>query len=144
MSASGDVEISMKRRFSRLLTSLLLPLIVVASGLVASAASAPAPDPPPSYVAGREPESPVADAKARERLAALEKRIAAAEKSLESVDARLGRTIQPPTPTRNFERRMDDIERRLTAIERDLKQIDALQREQKQIDYRVRRLETQR
>ena len=130
----------MKRRFSRLLTSLLLPLIVAASGFAALAA----PDAPPSYVAGREPEAPVADAKARERLAALEKRIAAAEKSLESVDARLGRTIQPPTPTRNFERRMDDIERRLTAIERDLKQIDALQREQKQLDNRIRKLESKR
>ena len=144
MSASGDVEISMKRRLARLLACPLLPLIVVASGFAALAASAPAPDPPPSYVAGREPESPVADAKARERLAALEKRIAAAEKSLESVDARLGRTIQPPTPTRNFERRMDDIERRLTAIERDLKQIDALQREQKQLDNRIRKLESKR
>ena len=130
----------MKQRFSLLRTCLLLPLIVVAVAPVAMAA----PDPPPSYVAGREPESPVADAKARERLAALEKRIAAAEKSLESVDARLGRTIQPPTPTRNFERRMDDIERRLTAIERDLKQIDALQREQKQLDNRIRKLESKR
>jgi TolA-binding protein len=136
----------MKRRFSRLRIGLLPSLIVAASGFAAMAApaSAPAPDPPPSYVAGREPEPAVADAKARERLAALEKRIAAAVKSLETMDARLGRTIQPPTPTRNFERRMDDIERRLTAIERDLKQIDALQREQKQLDNRVRRLETQR
>ena len=134
----------MKRRFSRLLTSLLLPLIVVASGFVASAASAPAPDPPPSYVAGREPEAPALDAKTRGQIVAMERRLDAAEKTLETVDARLGRTIQPPTPTRNFERRMDDIERRLTAIERDLKQIDALQREQKQLDNRIRKLESKR
>ena len=134
----------MKRRFSRLLTSLLLPLIVVASGFVASAAPAPAPDPPPSYVAGREPEAPALDAKTRGQIVAMERRLDAAEKTLETVDARLGRTIQPPTPTRNFERRMDDLERRLAAIERDLKQIDALQREQKQLDNRIRKLESKR
>ena len=134
----------MKRRFSRLLTSLLLPLIVVASGFVASAASAPAPDPPPSYVAGREPEAPALDAKTREQIGAMGRRLDAAEKALETVEARLGRTIQPPTPTRNFERRMDDLERRLAAIERDLKKLDALQREQKQLDNRIRKLESKR
>ena len=130
----------MKRRFSRLLTSLLLPLIVVAVAPVAMAA----PEPTPSYEARREPEASALDAKTREQLVAMERRLDAAEKALETVEARLGRTIQPPTPTRNFERRMDDIERHLTAIERDLKQIDALQREQKQLDNRIRKLESKR
>ena len=51
----------MKQRFSLLRTCLLLPLIVVAVAPVAMAA----PDPPPSYVAGREPEAPALDAKTR-------------------------------------------------------------------------------
>ena len=130
----------MKQRFSLLRTCLLLPLIVV----VAVPAAMSAPEPTPSYAARREPEAPALDAKTRGQIVAMERRLDAAEKTLETVDARLGRTIQPPTPTRNFERRMDDIERRLTAIERDLKQIDALQREQKQLDNRIRKLESKR
>ena len=130
----------MKQRFSLLRTCLLLPLIVVAVAPVAMAA----PEPTPSYEARREPEAPALDAKTRGQIVAMERRLDAAEKTLETVDARLGRTIQPPTPTRNFERRMDDIERRLTAIERGLKQIDALQREQKQLDNRIRKLESKR
>ena len=130
----------MKRRFSRLRTCLLLPLIVATSAPVAMAA----PEPTPSYEARREPEAPAPDAKTREQIVAMERRLDAAEKTLETVEARLGRTIQPPTPTRNFERRMDDLERRLAVIERDLKKLDALQREQKQLDNRVRKLETKR
>lgn len=84
------------------------------------------------------------DAAARERLAVFEKRLEVAEKTLETVGARLGRTIQPPTATRNFERRMDELERSLTAVERDLKQLGALQREQKQLDNRIRKLESKR
>jgi predicted RNase H-like nuclease (RuvC/YqgF family) len=133
-----EEEMQMKRRFSRLRTCLLLPPIMASCGLAAVAA----PEPAPSSVARPEPEAP--DAKTREKLVAMERRLAAAEKTLDTVDARLGRTIQPPTPTRNFERRMEDLERRLTAIERDLKKIDAIQREQKQLDNRVRKLETKR
>lgn len=130
----------MMRRFSRLRTCLLLPLLLAASGLAAMAA----PESTPSYVARREPEAPALDAKTREHLVVMERRLDAAEKALETVEARLGRTIQPPTPTRNFERRMDDLERRLNAIERDLKKLDALQREQKKLDNRVRKLEIKR
>ena len=80
----------------------------------------------------------------RQTAEAQERRLQAVEKAVKTFEDRLGRTIQPPTPTRNFERRMEDLERRLTAIERDLKKLDALQRDQKQLDNRVRKLETKR
>ena len=65
---------------------------------------------------------------------AMEERIKALEKALESVEARLGRTVQPPTLSNSFERRLQDLEKRLATLERDFKRMDE----------RVRRLETRR
>ena len=65
---------------------------------------------------------------------ALEERIKELEKAIESIEARLGRTVQPPTLSNSFERRLQDMEKRLAALERDFKRMDE----------RVRRLETRR
>ncbi len=62
---------------------------------------------------------------------AIERRLSAVEKSLATVEARLGRPVQNATAFHNFERRLQEIERRLEAIARDMKRLDE----------RVRRLE---
>ncbi len=84
------------------------------------------------------------DVEARKKVADVEKRLKAAESSLEVVELRLGRSTQPPTLTRNFERRVQEIERRLDAIERELKKVDALERDVKRMDDRLRRVENKK
>lgn len=86
----------------------------------------------------------VVDAEARKKVADVEKRLKAAESSLEVVESRLGRATQPPTLTRNFERRVQELERRLDAIERELKKMDALERDMKRMDDRLRRVENRK
>lgn len=84
------------------------------------------------------------DLEARKKVTDVEKRLKAAESSLEVVESRLGRFVQPPTLTRNFERRMQEVERRLDAIERDLKKLDVLARDMKRMEDRLRRVENKK
>ena len=65
---------------------------------------------------------------------AIEERIKDLEKAMENIEARLGRSSQPPTLSNSFERRVQDLEKRIAALERDMKRMDE----------RVRRLETRR
>jgi predicted nucleic acid-binding Zn-ribbon protein len=62
---------------------------------------------------------------------AIERRLSAVERSLATVEARLGRPVQSATAFHNVERRLQEIERRLEAIARDMKRLDE----------RIRRLE---
>lgn len=64
----------------------------------------------------------------------MEGRIKDLEKAIESIEARLGRTVQPPTLSNSFERRLQDLEKRMAALERDFKRMDE----------RVRKLEIRR
>ncbi|MDD5708135.1 MAG: hypothetical protein PHR35_19630 [Kiritimatiellae bacterium] len=62
---------------------------------------------------------------------AMDKRLRELTKSVETMEARLGRPQQPATAAYNIERRLKDIERRLELVEK----------ESKRLDGRVRRLE---
>ena len=99
----------------------------------------------PSGVGLSERNEPEAvDAEARKKVADVEKRLKTAETSLEEVESRLGRSVQPPTLTRNFERRVQEVERRLDAIERSLKTLDTVERDVKRMEDRLRRVENKK
>jgi cell division protein FtsB len=89
-------------------------------------------------------EPPVLEAGTRERLVAAERSLAAAESAIKAIETHLGRSVHPPTPTRNIERRLQDVEKRLDAIERSLKKMDALDRKVNQLENQVRRVEGRR
>ncbi len=78
------------------------------------------------------------------RIQALDVRVKNIEKTLEQVEARLGRAVHPPTLTRNVERRLQDIERRLDGLERELKRFDTVERTVNRIETRLRRVESRR
>lgn len=85
-----------------------------------------------------------ADAQARRQAEALERRLKKMEESLETIEARLGRSVHPPTLSRNVERRLQDIEKRMTAIERDLKKLSTLERTVQRMETRLKRVESRR
>lgn len=70
-------------------------------------------------------------------LVAFEQALESIEEQLQRIELRLGPTMRRPTLTTSIERRLEDIERRLTRIEQQLGQM-------RNMDQRIRRLETQR
>lgn len=79
-----------------------------------------------------------ADAEAiRAELRALTESLQAAEERLEQIEKRMGAAVRRPTLSTTIERRLEEIERRLTRIEQQLGQM-------RNLEQRIRRLETQR
>lgn len=64
----------------------------------------------------------------------LERALDALEKSVRAIEARLGRSIQPPAPSNNIERRLQDLEKEAAIIKRELKHLEE----------RLRRIESRR
>ncbi len=75
---------------------------------------------------------------------ALNMRMKDIERTLEHIEARLGRAVRPPTLTQNMERRLSEVEKRLDAMDRELKKVDSLERDVKRMEDRLRRVETRK
>ena len=88
---------------------------------------------------------PAPEAEAKEQKAAVSKdaletvreTLEGMEERLQQIEERLGRRRLRPTVSTSVERRLEDIERRLTRIEQQLGQM-------RNLEQRIRRLETQR
>ena len=72
------------------------------------------------------------------------KRLEKLEAAVGAIEERLGRTLRKPTATRNFERRIEALEDAVERLKGDLKKLEALEREQKRQEDRIRKLENKR